>query len=103
MSGRWIPRPNSFQLSPFNCRLDANLLVADLIDRVSLRWKTELLVGNINVGDLEVIKSIPISLHRSDELVWHYSPNGNYIVKLGYPSCNATEKELSELWMIFEG
>lgn len=85
VSGKWIPQPNSAQLSPFNCRLDADLLVADLIDRASFCWKTELLIDNVDVGDLEIIKSIPISLqNRSDELVWHYSQHGIYTVKSWY-------------------
>lgn len=75
----------SFKLLAFNCHLDANMLVADLINKNSVRWKTELLENNVDNGDMEIIKSILISIQdRDDELVWHYTSHGIYAIKSSY-------------------
>lgn len=83
--GNWIPRPKTFMLSPFNCSLYDNLLVEDLIDMESFRWKTEMLISKVDSRDVEIIESIPISLQsRDDEWVCHYSSHGVYSVKSAY-------------------
>lgn len=44
-----------------------------------------MLEDKVDVGDLEIIKSIPIALQaQGDELVRHYSSHGGYSVKSAY-------------------
>lgn len=109
VSGKLIPRPSTFQLLPFNCKLDRNLLVVDLINWDKLQWKRELLIGNVDPHVLELILKIPILMtSRRDELVWHYSANGSYSVWSAYhlalehkmTSCNfgSSSRDRSSDW-----
>ena len=68
-----------------------------LIDPNTRQWITELVDGLFVPGDAAMIKNIPLSRTRADDvLFWPYSSNGEYNCKLGYRFFKE-ESELSEL------
>ncbi|KAM1763521.1 hypothetical protein ACFX11_002859 [Malus domestica] len=62
-------------------------MVRDLIDPVSKSWKEEVISAGFNQDEVRQILSIPLSKSGCcDKLVWHYTVNGDYSVKTGYPT-----------------
>lgn len=66
-------------------QIPPGIKVADLINRESNSWKTEYLRDKVDPVDLEVIHSIPIPCtDQQDNLIWHYTANGWFIVRSAY-------------------
>ena len=64
-----------------------DLRVSDLIikERGRRRWSLELLEHLFNKKDMDLITTIPLENNSiSDQLIWGFTTNGLYTVKLGY-------------------
>lgn len=70
---KWIPRQHSLRvLSPI-VQIEKDAKVAGLIDYDLMGWKVDMLNNLFSPQDVDLIKSIPISIgEREDKLVWHY-------------------------------
>ncbi|KAL0378825.1 UNVERIFIED_CONTAM: hypothetical protein Sradi_3188000 [Sesamum radiatum] len=65
--------------------LASEAVVADLIDRDSRSWKTNLIHRVFDPEDAQIILGIPIGeLSRSDSVIWHYGKEGKFSVKSAY-------------------
>ncbi|KAK3230764.1 hypothetical protein Dsin_002645 [Dipteronia sinensis] len=64
--------------------MDVNATVDQLISP-SGGWNTQLIRGNFNLEDTNLILQIPIvKVNREDNTLWHFNENGKYSVKSGY-------------------
>ncbi|KAL0405586.1 UNVERIFIED_CONTAM: putative mitochondrial protein [Sesamum latifolium] len=81
----WIPRPYLFR--PIN-RPNGFLpstTVSVLINQNDHSWNEDLIDLNFDLTDAEVIKSIPLARHGSEDIVvWYYTKNGIYSVRTAY-------------------
>ena len=58
--------------------------VSDLIDPVQRRWETDLIRGLFLPEEVELILSIPLTYHPTeDKVIWPYNSSGAYSVNLG--------------------
>ncbi|KAK2638134.1 hypothetical protein Ddye_025929 [Dipteronia dyeriana] len=103
----WLPRPSTFR--PFSLpTLSINAKVCDL-KLPSGVWTEELIRSSFFLEDVELVLSIPCSLHdQSDTLMWHFDKLGSYSMKSGYHlGCNLMNIQsssglaLSESWWKF--
>ncbi|KAI8534415.1 hypothetical protein RHMOL_Rhmol10G0087700 [Rhododendron molle] len=59
--------------------------VEDVIDAKTGQWDTQKMSMEIPVEVMHAILEIPLAhVGRTDQLVWHFNPNGCYSVKSGY-------------------
>lgn len=83
--GKWIPRPSTFQLLPYDNSIPDEWTVANLRTSDGLNWNTDILGNHVCQEDQELIKQIPVlGSSRGDKLIWFYTGNGLYSVKSGY-------------------
>ncbi|KAM2745333.1 hypothetical protein PS2_021080 [Malus domestica] len=81
----WLPTPTTFLASPKDSLEE--IKVRDLIESVSKSWKEEVISAGFNRDEARKILSIPLSKSGChDRLVWHYTVNGDYSVKTGFPT-----------------
>lgn len=92
-SGAWIPRPVSFRLLQFNCKIPPDVKVADLIDKNSFSWRTDYLVDKVDKDDWDLILSIPVPCTNQPDTIWHYSNNGWFSVTSAYGVTMRIKKE----------
>ncbi|XP_042962379.1 uncharacterized protein LOC122296642 [Carya illinoinensis] len=66
---------------PVGCECEK---VSDLIDSDLKIWKYPLIQELFTVQEYEAVKAIPISAGgKEDRMIWHFSTNGQYLVKSG--------------------
>ncbi|KAM1520037.1 hypothetical protein ACFX15_022281 [Malus domestica] len=81
----WLPTPQTFLANPMDSLEE--IKVRDLIDPISKSWKEEVILAGFNRDEARKILSIPLSKSGChDRLVWHYTVNGDYSVKTGFPT-----------------
>ncbi|KAL0333065.1 UNVERIFIED_CONTAM: hypothetical protein Scaly_2208000 [Sesamum calycinum] len=74
---KWLPQPLDFKPITPPVLLASEAMVADLIDRDSRSWWTDLITQIFDPEDAQVISNIPIGdVNRQDTLIWHYSKDG---------------------------
>lgn len=70
------------------------LKVKDLMNQDGECWNKWLLLNLFNEAKVQAILSIPInSIGMKDRLVWKFTPNGQFLVKLGYKVAKDKEKK----------
>ncbi|KAK3226139.1 hypothetical protein Dsin_006001 [Dipteronia sinensis] len=80
---KWLPMPTTFKITSLP-KMDVNATVDQLISP-SGGWNTQLIRGNFNLEDTNLILQIPIVRGvREDNTLWHFNENGQYSVKSGY-------------------
>ncbi|KAK3218164.1 hypothetical protein Dsin_012134 [Dipteronia sinensis] len=80
---KWIPYPVSFKIISPNVRDD--IVHVSQLRAVSGSWNAQLIHEIFLEDDVREILAIPSSVNQSkDILCWHYTSDGNYIVKSGY-------------------
>ncbi|KAK1372456.1 hypothetical protein POM88_028649 [Heracleum sosnowskyi] len=83
---------NLFGVEP---KIPENLKVADL-RTVTGGWDDSFIRRNFCKEDANIILGIiPGSLHSADKVIWHYSKDGEYILKSGYRLVHRT-REMTE-------
>ena len=97
--GRWLPQPITFKVASPNLFFCEDLPVVELIDKPKGRWRKELLEALFLPGDVELIMQIPLSESwPNDDLVWHYSLNGQFLVKSAYHLAKQTGDYGYAMW-----
>ncbi|KAG8491705.1 hypothetical protein CXB51_015144 [Gossypium anomalum] len=78
--------PGSSEYRVQNLNVNSNLLlVADLIDDNTRKWKTELILDTFSVSDAERILCIPLSMNKqADHIIWRRESTGEYTVRSGH-------------------
>lgn len=79
----WSPRPFTFKVISPNVPCLANIKVVEFITP-SVQWDEAKLQQYLLGEDVELIKSLPISMNAPDRWIWHYDSRGEYYVKSGY-------------------
>lgn len=81
----WVPRATTFRVittKPTGCVLTR---VQELIREDTRKWDLPLLATVFLPPDVEVIRSIPLSIRRTtDTLIWHFDKKGSFSVKSAY-------------------
>ncbi|KAM2894429.1 hypothetical protein FF1_009666 [Malus domestica] len=81
----WLPTPTTFLANPKDSLEE--IMVRDLIEPVSKSWKEEVISAGFNWDEARQILSIALSKSSCyDRIVWHYTVNGDYSVKTGFPT-----------------
>ena len=90
----WILTSPAFR--PISCIPEgSNLSVSHLL-LDNKEWNTHMLHHLFSELDVQRIQAIPLSLRdNSDQLVWHYTIDGNYQVKSGYKLASHRPQEAS--------
>ncbi|XP_042964588.1 uncharacterized protein LOC122298800 [Carya illinoinensis] len=82
---KWIPQPHTYKVSSIKPEETTLSLVADLIDPDMKQWKEPILHSLLSTNEVDVIKSIPISIGgRDDQLVWNDTKNSKFSVSSAY-------------------
>ncbi|KAM1263189.1 hypothetical protein ACFX2G_028830 [Malus domestica] len=79
----WIPRPYTFRVKLTHSEMP--LMVGDLIDSELGSWNSTLVRTCFEEEENTMIMGLLISVARcKDRIIWHYSTNGAYSVRMGY-------------------
>ena len=81
----WLPRKGSAKIvSPHRPELDGAQVTA-LINPSTHSWDQNMVDQNFLLFEANRIKAIPLCwMDRCDRIIWPDSPDGNYLVKVGY-------------------
>jgi hypothetical protein len=87
-------------LRPLVCRKeDPPIMVSSFIDNTTCTWKNNLLEECFLPMDCEIIRSIPLSSRRFDDIwAWHYERKGVLTVRAVYRLLVDTKKQ-REAWL----
>jgi ribonuclease HI len=81
----WLPTPISYSVQSPCINLQEDILVAELIDQESGRWKCSLIEASFSKEEAEVILNIPLSpCLPKDRLIWRGTKNGIFTVRSAY-------------------
>ena len=81
----WLPRPSTFRVLTSPPYHSANTRVSSLVNLDSGDWNVHVINQLFLPTDVISILSIPLSHHKPrDELVWAYTPRGNFTVNNAY-------------------
>ncbi|CAB4264093.1 unnamed protein product [Prunus armeniaca] len=82
---RWIPKPNSFQITSATVTGHENVLVCELINPVLHKWHEDLVHAWFGAQEASCILHLPLSFRiPADRLVWHYEKQGDLTVCSAY-------------------
>ncbi|XP_028076555.1 uncharacterized protein LOC114278664 [Camellia sinensis] len=82
---RWIPKNHNFHVQTGRPPECGPIAVSEVINQHRKEWDHHKLKPMVGEHDFANIISIPISVKdKTDSLVWHFSPKGNYEVKSRY-------------------
>ena len=81
----WLPRPSTFRVLTSPPYHSANTRVSSLVNLDNGDWNVHVINQLFLPTDVISILSIPLSHHKPrDELVWAYTPRGNFTVNNAY-------------------
>ena len=90
----WIPTSPIFR--PISCIPEGSNLCVSHLRLDNKDWNTPMLHHLFSELDVQRIQAIPLSLRdNSDQLIWHYTVDGNYQVKSGYKLASLPPQEAS--------
>lgn len=107
---KWLPTPNTYCVISLLNGLAADATVNMLMCRDSMQWNTDLINQIFMPRDAEIIKAIPLSHRRpNDLLIWTGTKWGVFTVKSAYQrllsqihvveaSTSSTHSAESQLW-----
>ena len=82
---RWLPRGSTYSVNSPRMFLSGDTMVVDLIDSSTARWKKEVIDSFFIDYEVDLIKSIPLSVALPlDKLVWAETNNGKFTVGSAY-------------------
>ena len=82
---RWLPRGSTYSVNSPRMFLSGDTMVVDLIDSSTARWKNEVIDSFFIDYEVDLIKSIPLSVALPlDKLVWAETNNGKFTVGSAY-------------------
>uniref|UniRef100_A0A803QCV6 CCHC-type domain-containing protein n=1 Tax=Cannabis sativa TaxID=3483 RepID=A0A803QCV6_CANSA len=101
---KWIPRPSTFTLRSKATVPQGTTL--DYLKNADGSWKTTIVEYCFHSDDIPMILGIaPCSTSKNDDLIWHFTPNGNYTVSSGCKEASKdemkagpSETELTKNW-----
>ena len=82
---KWLPTPSTYKVTSPRMFMQAQTMVSELIDKENASWKSEVVDALFLPHEVEVIKSIPLSVHLlANKQVWACSSNGVFMVRSAY-------------------
>ncbi|KAG6696929.1 hypothetical protein I3842_09G174000 [Carya illinoinensis] len=78
-----IPKAHTFRIQSTRGEHATQMMVSELIDEDLRSWNEPLLARLFSAQEVDIIKSIPLSMGgREDQLVWHYTKNSLFSVRI---------------------